>query len=130
LRLLRAPKAQRGKGRVVPRNPPGVHLPGPSFAPIFGAVGVFLLFLGIFFPGPILLLGAIAMVLTLIYWLGESVRIFDHDLGVQRPPEVRGVVHEGPPPGVHLPGPSFRPILGAIGTGMLMLGLVFGGWLL
>ena len=29
-----------------------------------------------------------------------------------------------------MPGPSFRPFLGAIGTGMLMLGLVFGGWLL
>ena len=130
LRLLRAPKAQRGKGRVIPRNPPGVHLPGPSFAPIFGAVGVFLLFVGIVFPGPILLLGAIALVLTLIYWLTESVRIFDHDLGVQSAPELPAVVHEGPPPGVHLPGPTFRPFLGAIGTGMLMLGLVFGGWLL
>ena len=29
-----------------------------------------------------------------------------------------------------MPGPSFRPFLGAVGTGMLMLGLVFGGWLL
>ena len=29
-----------------------------------------------------------------------------------------------------MPGPSFRPFLGAIGTAMLMLGLVFGGWLL
>jgi plastocyanin len=130
LRLLRAPKAQRGKGRVVPRSPAGVHLPGPSFAPIFASIGVFLLFLGVVFPGPILLFGAIALVLTLIYWLTESVRIFDHDLGVQSSPELPAAVHEGPPPGVHLPGPSFRPVLGAIGTGMLMLGLVFGGWLL
>jgi plastocyanin len=130
LRLLRAPKAQRGKGRVIPRNPTGVHLPGPSFAPIFASIGVFLLFLGVVFPGPILLLGAIALVLTLIYWLTESVRIFEHDLGVRSAPELPAVVHEGPPPGVHLPGPTFRPVLGAIGTGMLMLGLVFGGWLL
>ena len=29
-----------------------------------------------------------------------------------------------------MPGPSFRPILGALGVTMLMAGLVFGGWLL
>ena len=31
----------------------------------------------------------------------------------------------GPPPGVHMPGPSFRPILGAIGTGV-QLGITGG----
>ena len=29
-----------------------------------------------------------------------------------------------------MPGPSFRPFLGALGTAVLMLGLVFGGWVL
>jgi plastocyanin len=29
-----------------------------------------------------------------------------------------------------MPGPSFRPAVGALGMGMLMLGLVFGGWLM
>ena len=29
-----------------------------------------------------------------------------------------------------MPGPSWRPIIGALGTALLMLGLVFGGWLL
>ena len=29
-----------------------------------------------------------------------------------------------------MPGPSFRPIIGALGMTMLMFGLVFGGWLL
>jgi plastocyanin len=130
LRLFRAPKARRGKTRVPPRTPPGIHMPGPSFAPILASIGVFLLFLGFVFPGPILVLGAIALVLTLVYWLTESVRIFDHDLGVTTKTELPAVVHEGPPPGVHMPGPSFRPFLGAVGTGMLMLGLVFGGWLL
>jgi plastocyanin len=130
MRLFRAPKARRGKMRVAPRTPPGLHMPGPSFAPIFASIGVFLLFLGIVFPGPILLLGAIALALTLIYWLTESVRIFDHDLGVRTRTELPVAVREGPPAGVHMPGPSFRPFLGAIGTGMLMLGLVFGGWLL
>ena len=130
LRLFRAPKARRGKLRVEPRTPPGLHMPGPSFAPILASVGVFLLFLGVVFPGPILLLGAIAMGLTLLYWLTESTRIYDQDLGVRTATELPAVVREGPPPGVHLPGPSFRPFLGALGTGLLMLGLVFGGWLL
>ena len=36
----------------------------------------------------------------------------------------------GPPPGVHMPGPSFRPFLAALGVVVLFLGLVFGGWVL
>jgi len=130
LRLFRAPKARRGKQRVAPRTPPGLHMPGPSWAPILASIGVFLLFLGVVFPGPILLLGSIALGLTLLYWLTESTRIYDKDLGVQTATELPVVVREGPPPGVHMPGPSFRPFLGALGTGLLMLGLVFGGWLL
>ena len=69
--------------RLTPRTPAGLHMPGPSWAPIFASIGVFLLFLGIVFPGPILVLGGIALVLTLLYWLTESVRIYDHDLGEQ-----------------------------------------------
>ena len=129
-RLIRAPKPRRGFQRVPPRTPPGLHMPGPSFAPIFASIGAFLLFLGIVFPGPLLLLGGIALALTLLYWLKESVRIYDHDLGVRTATELPAIAGEGPPPGVHMPGPSFRPFLGAVGTGMLMLGLVFGGWLL
>jgi plastocyanin len=129
-RIFRAPKPSRGKRRVAPVAPPGLHMPGPSFAPILASIGVFLLFLGVVFPGPLLLLGAIALGLTLVYWLMESVRIFDHDLGLQTATELPVIAHEGPPAGVHMPGPSFRPFLGAVGTGMLMLGLVFGGWLL
>ena len=40
------------------------------------------------------------------------------------------MIHDGPPPGVHMPGPSFRPFIGAFGVFALFLGLVFGGWLL
>ena len=54
LRLFRAPKARRGIQRVPPRTPPGLHMPGPSFAPILASIGVFLLFLGVVFPGPLL----------------------------------------------------------------------------
>lgn len=130
VRLFRAPKPRRGKQRVAPRTPPGLHMPGPSFAPIFASIGVFLLFLGVVFPGPLLVLGGIALALTLLYWLTESTRIYDQDLGVRTATELPAVVRDGPPPGVHMPGPSFRPFLGAVGMGLLMLGLVFGGWLL
>ena len=67
--------------------------------------------------------------LTLLYWLAEGIRIYDHDVGATVP-GAPGRRPHGPPPGVHMPGPSFRPILGAIGVSMLMAGLVFGGWLL
>jgi plastocyanin len=36
------------------------------------------------------------------------------------------VIHDGPPPGVHMPGPSFRPILGGLSMMVIMFGLVFG----
>jgi len=127
--LRRQPKARRGKQRVVPATPAGIHMPGPSFSPAFAAVGVFLVLLGLVFGGLILVLGAIALVLTLLYWLAEGLRIYDKDIG----PTVESlpaVVHEGPPPGVHMPGPSWQPFLGAFGVFLLFLGLVFGGWLL
>ena len=40
------------------------------------------------------------------------------------------MVHPGPPPGVHIPGPSFRPLLASLAVTILFAGLVFGGWLL
>ena len=129
-RLRTAPKARRGKHRIEPRTPAGIHMPGPSFAPAFAAIGAFLLFLGLVFNGWILVLGVIALILTLLYWLAEGVRIYDHDLGVDTTTTLPAVVHDGPPPGVHMPGPSWRPFLGAFGMFALFLGLVFGGWLL
>ncbi len=128
-RLRRAPQPRRGKFRVEPRTPPGIHMPGPSFSPFFAAFGAFLLFLGVVFGGWILVLGAIALILTLLYWLAEALRTYDHDIGPTAP-ALPAVVHDGPPPGVHMPGPSFRPFLAALGAFFLFLGVVFGGWLL
>lgn len=128
-RLFRAPQARRGKRRITPRTPAGVHMPGPSFAPVFAAIGVSLFFLGLVFEGTLIVLGGIALVITLLYWLMEAVRVYDHDIGPTAP-TMPAVVHTGPPEGVHVPGPSFRPFLGALGTALLMLGLVFGEWLL
>ena len=128
-RLWRQPKRVPGRGRVEPLPPAGVHMPGPSLAPPLAAIGAFLLFLGIVFGGPLLIIGAIGLSVTLLYWLAEFVRLYDHDLG-STVPALPAVVHDGPPPGVHMPGPSFLPFLAAFGMAMLMLGLVFGEWLL
>ena len=121
-RLLTAPKPRRGMGRVPPRTPAGIHLPGPSFAPVFAAIGVSLLLLGLVFGGVVLMLGAISLVLTLLYWLAEAIRLYDHDIQMTAT-VVPAATHAGPPPGVHMPGPSFRPFLGALGVSLLMLGL-------
>ncbi len=128
-RFRSVPPARRGKAKVIRATPAGIHMPGPSYSPVFAAIGVALLFLGLVFEGPILWLGILALVLTLLYWFVEGMRVYDHDVE-PTVPALPAVIHDGPPPGVHMPGPSFRPLLGAIGTAMLMLGLVFGGWLL
>jgi hypothetical protein len=128
-KVARAPKPRRGKVRIEPVPPPGVHMPGPSWSPALAALGAFLLFLGLVFGGPLLVIGAIGLSITLLYWLVEAVRLYDHDLGATAPP-LPAVTHSGPPAGVHMPGPSFLPFLGAIGMGMLFLGLVFGEWLM
>src|SRR5215218_743813 len=113
--LRRAPRVRRGARRIPAKTPAGIHMPGPSFSPIFASVGVALLMLGLVFGGVILALGAIALVLTLLYWMAEGLRVYDHDAGSSTVTMVPVVVQE-PPPGVHMPGPSFRPLMGAIGT--------------
>jgi plastocyanin len=128
-RLRKAPPARRGKSRIERRTPAGIHMPGPSFSPAFAAMGTFLLLLGLVFGGLTLILGAIALTLTLLYWLAEGLRLYERDIGPSAS-DLPVVVHEGPPPGVHMPGPSWRPFLGAFGVFLLFLGLVFEGWLL
>jgi len=128
-RLVRAPRARRGMQRIETKAPAGVHMPGPTLSPAFAAMGTFLVLLGLVFGGVTLILGAIALTLTLLYWLAEGLRIYDHDIGPTAS-SVPAVIHDGPPPGVHMPGPSWRPFLGAFGVFLLFLGLVFEGWLL
>ena len=84
---LDVPAADRGASRRAVassasrrRTPPGIHMPGRSLAPIFAAIGTALLFLGLVFGGVVLALGVIALILTLLYWLAEGLRIYDHDI--------------------------------------------------
>lgn len=119
---------RRRPARIPPATPPGIHMPGPTYAPFFAAGGTFLLFLGLVFPGPLLALGVLGLVLALLFWGSEGLRDYDHVAGDH--PQLPAAVHTGPPPGVHMPGPSFRPILASLGLFLLFLGLVFPGWIL
>ncbi len=120
--------AERGGRPTAPVPPAGIHMPGPSFAPIFGAVGLALIVFGLVFRGAITALGLIALVLALLYWLREGMHDYDHveTTAVGLP----AIVHEGPPAGIHMPGPSFRPILAGVSLMVFVFGLVFGAPLL
>jgi plastocyanin len=126
-RFATAGPTRRAPARLMPVAPPGLHMPGGSAAPLVAALGAAALFGGLVIGGTALLVGATVLALTLLYWGREAIRDFDHATHAETLP---AVVHAGPPPGVHMPGPSFRPILGAMGTAALMAGLVFGGWVL
>lgn len=116
--------SERGGRPVAPAPPAGVHMPGGSRAPFFGALGLALVVFGLVFRGAITVIGLVALILALIYWLREGMHDYDHieDTAVSLP----AMVHDGPPPGVHMPGPSFRPILGGLSMMVIMFGLVFG----
>jgi plastocyanin len=128
LQYRRLGARRRRPGRIKPVTPPGIHMPGPTYAPFFAAIGTFLLLAGLVFNGPLLVLGLIALVVTTLYWGREGLADYDHVAGDH--PQLPAVVHPGPPPGVHMPGPSFRPILAALGLFIVFAGLVFGGWVL
>lgn len=128
--------ARRAPARFTPIAPPDIHMPGPSYSPVFAALGMGALFWGLVVGGTALWVGLAILVLALLYWGREAVHEYDrtahHDahLAASEGGILPAVIHAGPPPGVHMPGPSFRPILGAIGTAAVLGGLVFGGWLL
>jgi plastocyanin len=126
-RFAVAGPTRRAPARLTPIPPPELHMPGGSFAPVAAAFGAAALFAGMVIGGIALVIGATVLALTLLYWGREAIRDYDH---VAHADALPAVVHAGPPPGVHMPGPSFRPILGAMGTAALMFGLVFGGWVL
>ena len=126
-RFATAGPTRRAPARLTPIAPPDIHMPGPSYAPILAAVGSAALLWGLVVGGNALLVGATILVFTLLYWGREAIRDYDHATHTETLP---AVVHPGPPPGVHMPGPSFRPLLGAIGATALMAGLVAGGWVL
>src|SRR5262245_64138756 len=77
IRFANAGPTRRGKRRLTPVAPTGIHMPGPSFAPILGAIGVLFLGIGLVAGGLWLLVGAIVLLITLLYWGRESLRGYD-----------------------------------------------------
>ena len=118
---------RRAPARIQPLTPPTVHMPGGSTSPILVALGAGALFAGLVIGGLGLAIGALILVITLLVWFREAVRDYDH---LEPSRMLPAVVHEGPPPGVHMPGPSIRPLMGALGSAALLGGLVVGGWVL
>ena len=128
-------------------TPRGIHMPGPSLAPFLAAAGAFAFLLATLFirVGPAidpstkqpitgsttvvieplgvvaLVVGLVALLVGLLYWGREANRDYD---ALDAPRALLAVVHEGPPPGVHVPGPSFRPLLASISAAAMLLGLV------
>lgn len=118
---------RRSPARIQPVSPAHVHMPGGSSSPILVAFGAGALFIGLVVGGLGLLVGVTILVLTLLVWFREAIRDYDHlDVAERLPARI----HPGPPPGVHMPGPSILPLLGALGTAALLGGLVMGGWVL
>jgi plastocyanin len=123
--------SRRAPARIQPIMPAHVHMPGGSVAPILAALGAAALFFGLVAGGLALWVGVLLLVVTLLVWFREGMRDYDHIEGRTQPSQrLPAVVHEGPPPGVHMPGPSIRPLMGALGTAALLGGVVIGGWVL
>jgi len=133
-RFATAAPTRRGIRRQTPVAPEGVHMPGPSFAPLLGAFGFFMLLFGLFAGGLWLAVGVLVLVITLLYWGREALRDYDqvaapgggHAAVGALPAPTTGV----PPAGVHIPPPSFRPLLVAIAMTILVAGMIVGGWAL
>jgi len=113
---------RRAPPRIEPIAPPELHMPGASAAPILVAFGTAALFGGLVIGGVALVGGVLILVATLLLWGREAVRDFTHLEPVQTLP---AVVRE-PPPGVHMPGPSIRPFMGALGVSALFGGFIAG----
>ncbi len=137
-RFATAAPTRRGRRRLTPAPPPGTHLPGPSFAPILGAFGAFMFVFGMVVGGPWLFVGLAVLVITLLYWGREALRDYDRVAVTDTAAMSTALIPAGAlptpagtaPAGVHIPAPSFRPLLVAISMTLLVAGMVVGGWAL
>ena len=131
LRFRRAGPRRVGMGVISAAQPPaGIHLPGPSLAPLLISVASAALFFSVALGGVALAVSAAAMVLALVAWGREAVREYDaigakgHDtLAIAA--QSRAAV-ASPPDGVHLPPPSLLPFLVSLATGVLLFGAAIG----
>lgn len=133
------------RGLPVGAPPPGTHSGAGSAAPILAAFGAACFVIGLLFVkvgprldpatkqpiensttwtiaplgGLALAVGLVALIGGLLYWGRESLRDYD---ALEAPARLPAVVAE-PPEGVHLPAPSFRPLLMSLAAAVMFLGL-------
>jgi plastocyanin len=145
--MRRALTAPPTRTRPVPATPTPahIHMPGPSLAPFLAAAGFACFFLAILFvhvgpemdpatrqpianstswtvqpPGLLAIaIGFLALLSGLLYWGREASREYD---ALEAPTALPAIVHPGPPAGVHIPGPSFRPFLLALAAAVMVVG--------
>ena len=133
-RFATAGPTRRGVRRLPPVTPPGIHMPGPSFAPLLAAFGAFMLVFGVVTRGIWLWVGLLVLVITLLYWGREALRDYDRIPAEAGTGAAVGALpapaERKPPAGVHIPPPSFRPLLVAVSMTILVAGLIVGGWAL
>jgi len=154
-RALTAPPTRTRPLPAAP-TPAHIHMPGPSLAPFLAAAGFACFFLALLFVhvGPridpvtklpiadstswtiqpfgllAITIGIVALVSGLLYWGREASREYDT---LEAPVALPAVIHSGPPAGVHVPGPTFRPLLLALAASVMVLGgvlnvaIFFGG---
>ncbi len=118
---------ERGR-RYIAVPPAGLHAPGPSYAPVLGALGAGLFVAGLVVGGAFFVVAMGILIVSLLYWLREFMHEYDHLAGPTTLPVPMD--HGGPPAGVHMPGPSFLPFASAVGAALLFVGVVVGGWVL
>jgi plastocyanin len=129
-RFATAGPKRRGPGRRPPVAPAGIHMPGPSFAPFLAAIGAFFMVFGTVSGGIWLAVGILILVVTLLYWGREATRDYDAiGAGAAAGPAAGALPapYGTPPAGVHMPPPSFRPLLVAIAFTLLVAGMIAGG---
>ena len=138
--------------------PVGIHLPGPSPWPFVAPVGMALVLLSLIFGGddfpfspPLLLAGLAIAAIGVAGWYMDAGREWRRaeagahgaghataiTSGALMPALGSGTTVERlpswavePPEGVHLPGPSPWPFFAPIGMAFVLLGLVFGPFLI
>ena len=80
-------------------------MPGPSFRPIIGAIGMTILMFGLVFGGWLLLAGVIALILSLVPWLFDAIGEYRRTVEADR----TGHLENGPMP--HVPRLMFTAMI-------------------
>jgi len=73
------PRQRRPQFAPVP--PAGLHAPGPSYAPVLGAIGTAAFVAALVVGGAALLFAVLLLVLALLYWLREFMAEYEHVAG-------------------------------------------------